>query len=46
MPNSHGNCVSANTKAEAQILFDNIKELDEAEKQAQISNEELIKNLR
>jgi hypothetical protein len=46
MPNSHGNCVSANTKAEAQILFDNIKELDEAEKQAQISNEEIIKNLR
>ena len=46
MKDRHGNCVGANTKAEAQVLFDNIKELEEQEKQEQISNEEIIKNLR
>ena len=33
MKDRHGNCVGANTKAEAQVLFDNIKELEEQEKQ-------------
>ena len=46
MKDRHGNCVGANTKAEAQILFDEIKELEEQEKQEQLSNEEIIKNLR